>query len=133
MDGFYIFFITWILLALLGLGVRGLIDGVTFGEVRDRFVRLGDMTGKTFDEIVRAIGRNPTSVNAVNGTMIATWLEHNFINSPLDANFYSITISFVDGAFNGILSENAMTLGHELNLQQPNVLTDEEASRLWRQ
>ena len=111
MDGFYIFFITWILLALLGLGVRGLIDGVTFGEVRDRFVRLGDMTGKTFDEIVNAVGRNPTSVNVINGTMIATWSEHSdLINSPLDANFYSITISFVGGAFNGILSENAMSL-----------------------
>lgn len=65
------------------------------GSISKRFRRLGDLTGKTRTEIVKAVGR-PTSVSSVPKGALLQW----------QARGYHIAIRFdEDGVFDGITHE----------------------------
>lgn len=61
MDYFYIF-----IAFIVGISI---VSGLAFSSKANRFVKLGDVQGKTLDQIVKVVGK-PTSKSTVGSNQI---------------------------------------------------------------
>nr|WP_161625499.1 hypothetical protein [Sporomusa ovata] len=90
---------------LLLLGGAGLVSSIIkFAtmdsegrELQQKFISLGNMKGKTLEEIVTVVGQPNVVSHGIPGATLYTWSAHK----------YSISIVFINGVCEKIASEIA--------------------------
>ena len=90
-----------IILLLLALMVVGIYLIISSKSIFQKFRELGDMSGKTYSEIVSIAGK-PSSISWYNEVIVAQWQEGD-IFTGLD----TITLKFTrEEVFIGIISQH---------------------------
>jgi hypothetical protein len=83
MDYFYLF--------IAFIVVVSIVSGLTFSSKANKFIKLGNVSGKTLDEIVKVVGK-PTSMSSIGSNQVLyQWI------SVSSSGSYHYAMSFTDG------------------------------------
>lgn len=99
---------TWLyflapVIAVAIVGISKAMNGqAQVNDLSAKFVSLGNMTGKTYEEIVKVVGP-PTSNSVTGGTRICVWVTRITPGVPT----YTVSLVFRDGLC-ASLSENTI-------------------------
>jgi hypothetical protein len=96
----------WFVIVVAGVLVGSLLNlihgSASASSLRDQMAALGQLTGKTYQEVVNAAGEPRHSSHTGDGLVVHTWISTTLPNAPS----YSCSLVFENNVCLGLASED---------------------------